>query len=469
MTTDDMELVRLYVATRSEAAFAEIVQRHVNLVYSAAMRQVSDPHLAQEVTQTVFVILARKASSLTDKTILPGWLYKTARFASDAALKQRLRRQKREQEAYMQSQSHESKDDRWEELAPILDLAMSDLKDVDRDALILRFFQKKSIEEVGEMLGVAESAAQKRVTRAIEKLRSCFARRGIVMSSAVIVGAVSANSVQAAPIGVSTSAISAGTGGSGGVLTVATLQALNAAFIKGLFLGLIAILAAAGAIGALIFQPPQCVNSPAGLVYWWKGGTRENAVGEGSPSFLGETVSVTGKVGVATLFDGQGDFVRVGNPAALQLQNFTIETWIKRSDRLRASLDDPRDGLIFSYGNAGYGFGMWHDGRLFLSHIDVNNISTTGAITDTNYHHVAVTKDGYTVVFYIDGKAYPSPYAYQPQFLFYTDATIGGRVDNQSQSFHGMIDELSIYKRALSEGEIRQIYRAGSAGKCTVP
>ena len=108
---DDMALVREYAAHNSEEAFATLVSRHVNLVYSAALRQVRDPHLAEEITQAVFIILARKAGSLDAKTILSGWLYRTAHYVSAAALKIQRRRQRREQEAYMQSTLHETQSD----------------------------------------------------------------------------------------------------------------------------------------------------------------------------------------------------------------------------------------------------------------------------------------------------------------------------------------------------------------------
>src|SRR5690348_2452140 len=100
MTTDDMELVRQYVADQSENAFATLVARHTNLVYSAALRRVGNSQLAEEITQAVFIILAQKAASLGDKTILSGWLYRTAGYVSGHAFKQELRRQRREQEAY---------------------------------------------------------------------------------------------------------------------------------------------------------------------------------------------------------------------------------------------------------------------------------------------------------------------------------------------------------------------------------
>src|ERR1700689_4916826 len=111
MTTDDMEMMREYAQNNSEEAFAALVSRHVNLVYSVALRQVRDPHLAEEITQAVFVILARKAKSLHAKTSLAGWLCRTARYACADAIKIQRRRQHREQEAYMQSTLNESESD----------------------------------------------------------------------------------------------------------------------------------------------------------------------------------------------------------------------------------------------------------------------------------------------------------------------------------------------------------------------
>jgi uncharacterized protein (TIGR03435 family) len=201
MTTDDMELVREYAAHQSESAFAALVSRHANLVYSVALRQARDPQLAEEITQGVFIILARKAGSLGDKTILPGWLYRTACYASSSALKREHRRQHREHEAYMQSKIDKGgTDEAWKKMSPILEEAMLRLGQTDRDALVLRFFEGRSLNEVGAALGASEEAAKKRVNRALDKMRKFFSKRGIISTTAVIAGTISAHSVQAAPM-----------------------------------------------------------------------------------------------------------------------------------------------------------------------------------------------------------------------------------------------------------------------------
>jgi RNA polymerase sigma factor (sigma-70 family) len=210
LNADDFQLIREYAEHQSDAAFEKLVSRYVNLVYSAAIRQVKDPHLAEEITQTVFIILSRKAKTLAPHIILSGWLYRTAQYIAGDALRSLRRRQKREQEVYMQSITQESGTEAaWEEIAPLLDEGLADLRELDRDALILRFFENKSVKEVGEALRVRERAAQKRILRSLEKLHRFFLRRGVTASAAAIAGAMSAGAVQAAPAKLAASAVAA--------------------------------------------------------------------------------------------------------------------------------------------------------------------------------------------------------------------------------------------------------------------
>ena len=225
MTTDDMELVRQYAAHQSESAFAALVSRHTNLVYSVSLRLVCDPQLAEEITQAVFIILAQKAGSLDEKTILPGWLYRTACYVSGHALKQENRRQLREQEAYMRSKPDEAGTEAaWKQMSPLLEEAMLRLGHADRDALVLRFFEGRTMNEVGAALGASEDAAKKRVSRAVEKLRRFFTKRGVVLPATVLTTAISAHSVQAAPAVLAKTAtavaVAKGAAASGSTLTL---------------------------------------------------------------------------------------------------------------------------------------------------------------------------------------------------------------------------------------------------------
>jgi RNA polymerase sigma factor (sigma-70 family) len=201
MTIDDMDLVGDYVSCQSESAFAELVTRHTNLVYSTALRQSGDPHLAEEVTQGVFIILARKAASFNRKTIVPSWLYRTACFVSRSALKQKIARQQREQEAYMRSNLDETPTAAaWERFSPLLDEAMMRLNEADRNAIVLRFFEGRSLGEIGSTLGASEDAAKKRVSRALDRLRNLFAKRGVESTTETLSETISAHSIQPAPV-----------------------------------------------------------------------------------------------------------------------------------------------------------------------------------------------------------------------------------------------------------------------------
>jgi uncharacterized protein (TIGR03435 family) len=197
--SDDITRLKQYIEG-DESAFAVLVERYVHLVYSTALRQAGNPSQAEEITQAVFIILARKAKSLGPRTILSGWLYQTARLAAANFLRSEIRRQKREQEAYMESLLNEPTPNPWQQIAPLLDDVMGHLSEKDRNVVVLRFFQNQSAAEIGDVLGIDSATAQKRITRAVGRLRKLFAKHSVAHSAELITGAISANSVQAAPV-----------------------------------------------------------------------------------------------------------------------------------------------------------------------------------------------------------------------------------------------------------------------------
>jgi RNA polymerase sigma factor (sigma-70 family) len=200
---DDWALLRAYVDDGSEAAFTELVRRHLNLVYSVAARMLGDSQAAGDVVQTVFCRLAQKAARLRPAGALTGWLYQTACLCAREHRRNEHRRQARlEKVMAMQDHSPPSQTDAaWEQLAPLLEDALLRLPESDRLAVLLRFFEQKPLREVGLALGVEEEAARKRISRALERLRRWFARRGVTCSTEALAGFVSINAVQAAPVG----------------------------------------------------------------------------------------------------------------------------------------------------------------------------------------------------------------------------------------------------------------------------
>ncbi len=199
---NDGDLLIRFRQSESDEAFAAIVHRHIHLVYSVALRHTTNRHEAEEISQAVFIILARKAPSLGRETVLSGWLCHTARLVAANFLRSEQRRSFREQEAFMRSTLTETiHQDPWHDLAPLLDEAMGHLRSNDRDALVLRHFENRTLSEVGKVLGVGERAAQKRVDRAVEKLRRFFNQRGVTTAATLIAAQLSAHSIQAAPLG----------------------------------------------------------------------------------------------------------------------------------------------------------------------------------------------------------------------------------------------------------------------------
>ncbi len=224
----DPQLLRTYAESRSEAAFAELVRRHVDFVYSAALRMVCDSHLAEDVTQGVFVAFAKNAPQLTNRLVLSGWLHRTTQNIAAQTVRTIERRRAREQEAVAMNELLSTEPDTvWEHIAPQLDEALGELNEGDRDALLLRYFERKSAREMAQTLDTSEDAAQKRVSRAVERLREFFAKRGITVGASGLAVVITANAVQAAPAGlaatIATAAALAGTA----IATTATVTAIK--------------------------------------------------------------------------------------------------------------------------------------------------------------------------------------------------------------------------------------------------
>lgn len=196
---DDNVLLGQYITKQSDAAFTALVARHVNLVYSVALRRTANTHHAEEITQAVFIILARKAGQLRHAEALSSWLFQTTRLTASNFVKSEASRHRREEEAFMQSTLDESETEAWRQIAPLLDEAVSGLREKDRRAILMRFYEGRSLRDVGSALGASEDAAVKRVNRALERLRKFFGKHGVKSTTAIIAGVMAAHSVQAAP------------------------------------------------------------------------------------------------------------------------------------------------------------------------------------------------------------------------------------------------------------------------------
>jgi RNA polymerase sigma factor (sigma-70 family) len=251
---DDAQLLRDFAATRSEAAFAEIVRRQVALVHSAALRQVNgDAHLAQDVTQLVFTDLARKAGEVARHRVLAGWLFTSTRFAAAKLVRGERRRQAREAEAHLMNEITRDETAKldWERVRPVLDETLAELGEADREAILLRFFEGRDFAEVGARLQLSDNAARMRVERALDKLHGLLAKRGVTSTTAALSVALGANAGLAACVtGVALTgagAVAAGVAASGGGWAATTFMTMTK-----LQLGISGALAVAGVTGLVL-------------------------------------------------------------------------------------------------------------------------------------------------------------------------------------------------------------------------
>ena len=258
MRDTDLQLLRRYVRQHDEDAFAELVRRHLNLVFCAALRQVRSVHLAEDVAQSVFTDLSHDAERLKPNTVLTAWLYQvTTRTAIDV-VRREARRTLREQVAVELTAMNATAAD-WTAIEPLLDEAMNALDDGERTAVLLRYFENKSLREVGEMLSTTEEAARKRLSRAIDRLREFLTKRGITVGASSLAALISANSVQAAPAGLAAAITTAAL--SGTTITTAAVIAATKTIAMTTFQKAIIGATLTAVIGTGIYEARQAAKA----------------------------------------------------------------------------------------------------------------------------------------------------------------------------------------------------------------
>jgi RNA polymerase sigma factor (sigma-70 family) len=245
--TETQNLLASFVRDGSESAFRELVTRYFDLVYSTAVRMVDgDTHRAKDIAQVVFADLAKMAGKLSENTTLGGWLHRHTCFVARNVMRGERRRQAREKQAVEMNALHDKNDSLLAVAAPILDEAINELGPDDRQAILLRFFERRSLRSVGEILGTTENVAQKRVARAVEELGTLLQRRGVALSAAGLASGLAAAAIKAAPAGLALTVASSVLSnlGSGANIGVSSAKALAMAKIKAAIAGALVVAAA---------------------------------------------------------------------------------------------------------------------------------------------------------------------------------------------------------------------------------
>jgi RNA polymerase sigma factor (sigma-70 family) len=352
--TDNSVLLRQYAEDHSDEAFAELVTRHIDLVYSVALRHVGDPHQAEEVTQAVFITLAKKATQLRHDKALSSWLFQATRLTASNFVRGETRRHRREQEAHMQAVLNESRSDDWPSIAPWLDDAVAGLSEKDRLVIVLRFYEGRNLREVGAALGASEDAAQKRISRAIERLREYLAKHGVPIGASGLVVAISANAVQAAPVGlaiaVSTAAALAGTAVSAPTVIAAIKTITMTTFQK-----VIITATVTAGLGAGIYQAYQAATlrrqnqslqkQQAALVVQVEQSQRERDDVTNRLTLLAdELAQMKGRDGA--LLRLRAEVTKLGADAGSTLTEPSMQTWLKQVALLKQKLEQMPDKKI---------------------------------------------------------------------------------------------------------------------------
>jgi RNA polymerase sigma factor (sigma-70 family) len=501
--TDHRTLLAEYAANGSEEAFRELVARYIDLVYSTAVRLVNgDTHRAEDVAQTVFADLARLAGTFSQDVMLGGWLHRRTWHVATTLMRNERRRQNRERQAAEMNTLQDNPEGQFERIAPLLDEAINQLGASDRAAIVLRFFEHRDLRAVGVALGSNEDAAQKRVSRAVEKLRCHFARRGIVASSTVIASVIAAHAVHAAPAGLASAVTTASLAGAAG----SSSFVLASAWLKTMLVNKTTLIAAAVILTATAVSistvktqharanaPVTVASLREGLVLDMtfdqneassgvitassgkaRGGKITDSSGKGNHGVAaGVRWTADGKRGGAYEFTADGDEIVITNNKSLNPKQLTLAAWIKTScmdDKWRRIFDKSyTQGYALSVAGD-FGKQTWR-GLLSLemgpgTHFGVTRIK----VADGLWHQVVATFDGTDQLLFVDGKLEARPVRWKKrEKLGATDfnLVIGCNRSNLSPaendlgaSFRGLIAEPMIWNRALSANEVAFLYQS---------
>jgi RNA polymerase sigma factor (sigma-70 family) len=480
---NDAELLRDYVERQSEKAFAQLVERHINVVYSTALRIVRQTALAEDISQAVFIQLARKAQTIRSGNALLGWLYRVTHHQAANAVRAECTRRHYETEAMNIALSNQELSAAWESIAPYLDEAMEALSDDEQNAVLQRFFQGRSWREVGAALTLSEDAAQKRVDRALDKLREHLARRGITVTPGAIGSSIAANAVQVAPSGLASAVTAASLVGNGGIGgSAAASTTLKDLIMKKTTIGILAVLA----ITAVLTTPVAIskikqarLNAPVtekglrrGLVLAMTFDRDETGAGKITDSSgkgnhgraSGVSWTPAGKKGGAYEFTADGNEIVVSNNASLNTGQLTLAAWIKTSftdDKWRRIFDKS-----YSLGYAMSIAGDWQQNKwrgLACTEMGPGThfVLSKSKVTDGQWHQVVTTFDGIEELLYVDGSPQARFRWKSPGQVGKTDfnLVIGCNRSNLTEddlgvSFRGLISEPMVWNRALSEKEV---------------
>ena len=498
--TDYRTLLADYVANGSEPAFRELVARYVNLVYSTAVRLVNgDTHRAEDVVQTVFADLARLAGTLSRDVMLGGWLHRRTWHVATTLMRNERRRQHREREAAEMNTLSDCAETRFEQIAPILDDAINQLGARDRAAIVLRFFEHRDLRAISEALSSNEDAAQKRVSRAVEKLRSYFVQRGAVASPTAIGSMIAANAVQAAPAGLAATVATAALAGAAGssafslasILIKTTLMKKTTIIIAAVILAALVVSVSTAKIKQARANAPVTAQSLGrGLMLDMtfdqdeaihgvmsdssgkiKGGKITDRSGQENHGVAaGVRWTADGQRGGAYEFTADGDEIVISNTQSLNPKQLTLAAWIKTSftdDKWRRIFDKSYT-LGYALSIAGdYQKNQWRG----LASIEIGPgthfILSKTRVADGQWHQIVTTCDGTEEWLYVDGQPQASMRWKQPGQVGANDFNLvigcnrsNLKEDDLGSSFRGLIDEPMMWNRALSTKEVAFLYQS---------